>query len=370
LSSGETEELLSGARRFIDAQASKLTAAAAGGAAAARREVWPAVAELGWAHLLSAEEATLTLGNTAAVSGLFKLIGQSLLPDYLLDAVAVCPVLVAACGPDAEAAVGSLRDGSRYIASAFSARNDSGAVATDPFFGATLDGEVVSGEKILVRDGVSADGFIVGGRRAAGSPALLFVAAGAHGVTVEDQRSIDTTAAPARVRFRNASAVVLAEGRTAESAAALVANVARLGVVSEIVGVATAVTSMTVEYAGIRSQFGRAIASYQAIKHMLADLWRETYQADCMREEIAARIASDAYSAETEMACTQAKAWCGLFVRRGVESALQIHGGIGFTAEGPLARHYLRALTLVNAEGCPRDLFRSIGWRTLEAARQ
>jgi alkylation response protein AidB-like acyl-CoA dehydrogenase len=103
---------------------------------------------------------------------------------------------------------------------------------------------------------------------------------------------------------------------------------------------------------------------------MLADLWRETYQVDCVREEMAARIANDADSAETQIACAQAKAWSGLFVRRSLESALQIHGGIGFTAEGPLARHYLRALTLVNAEGCPRDLFRNIGQRTLEAARQ
>jgi alkylation response protein AidB-like acyl-CoA dehydrogenase len=150
----------------------------------------------------------------------------------------------------------------------------------------------------------------------------------------------------------------------------MAANVAKLGVVSEIAGVSEAVTAMTVEYAGIRSQFGHVIGSYQSIKHMLADLWRETYQVDCVREESAARIAGNAGSVETEFACAQAKAWSGLFVRRSVESALQIYGGIGFTSEGPLARHYLRALTLANAEGCPRDLLRIIGRRALETARQ
>jgi alkylation response protein AidB-like acyl-CoA dehydrogenase len=325
---------------------------------------------LGWVDLLAAEQGTPTFGNAAAVSGIFKLIGQSLLPDYLLDAVVVCPALVAACGPDAEAAVGSLRNGSRYVASAFSAKNDSGAIGPDPFAGAILQGTVVSGEKMLVRDGASADGFIVGARRADGSPVLLFVVARAHGVIVDAQRCIDTMAAPARVGFHEVSALALAEGRRAENAVARAANIAKLGVVSEIAGVAAAVTAMAVEYAGIRSQFGRVIGSYQAIKHMLADLWRETYQVDCVREEMAARLASDADSIETEIACAQAKAWSGLFIRRSVESALQIFGGIGFTAEGPLAKHYLRALTLANAEGSPRDLFRIIGQRALQAARQ
>jgi alkylation response protein AidB-like acyl-CoA dehydrogenase len=367
LNPSETDELLHMAQRFLEAKAEVFRRESDLGVAD-RRAVWLAAAELGLPYLLSSE-TRLELGNCLAVSGIFKLIGRSLLPDYLIDAIAVTPVLVAACGPEAEAVVGSIRDGSRYVATALIAEGEGGLLSADPFEGAEFAQGLLSGDKHLVRDGGMADGFLVACRTERNVPAVVWVSTG-PGVSVVPQRSIDPLAAPASVTFKQSPAVLLAEGDLAEAAVTQARNVGKLVVVSEIAGVADAVTAMTVEYAGVRAQFGRAIGSYQSIKHLLADLWREAYQVDCVRLELAARIAGGTDAADIEIACAQGKAWAGPFIRRSVETALQIFGGIGFTAEGPLARHYLRALTLANAEGGSRDLARWIGRRTLEMARQ
>lgn len=369
LSTDESEELLRAARRFVETRGSDFHSLKKPAGREERRGLFSAAAALGWPYLLATDQGWLTLGNAPPLSDIFRLIGFNLLPDILLDAVVVTPVLAGACGPHAAEITGPLWDGSRYVAAALCAEDERGVVTTDPFAGATLESDLLTGEKVLVRDGVWADGFVVGCRRESGATVLAYVASDARGVSVERQSSIDPMTAPARVRLQSAPAVVLAQEEQARMAATFAASAGRLAVVSEICGIADAVTAMSVEYAKTRVQFGRPIGSNQAVKHLLAELWRETYQADCVREETAIRVGSGKAPAEIEAASAQAKTWAGCFIRRSVEAALQIHAGIGFAAEGPLSRHYLRALTLVNAEGTTRDLARFVGNRTLRAAR-
>jgi alkylation response protein AidB-like acyl-CoA dehydrogenase len=175
--------------------------------------------------------------------------------------------------------------------------------------------------------------------------------------------------APARVRFAATPVVTLAEAEAAEAAARIATAAGRLAVVSEIAGLAEVVTDMSVEHARGRVQFGRPIGSFQAVKHLLADMWRETYQADCVREATAFGFADHKDSIELEMLTARAKAWAGPFVLRCVEVALQVHGGIGFAAEGPLSPYYLHALTLLNAGGAPRDLARRVGTAMTRTSR-
>jgi alkylation response protein AidB-like acyl-CoA dehydrogenase len=314
-------------------------------------------------------DGPFTSANTPVVSDIFRSIGANLLPEILIDATVVAPVVVARCGDQAWETAGSLSDGSRYVATAFHADAADGIPSAEAFAGATYDAGVLTGVKVLVRDADCADGFVVACRREAGQPVLAYVPAEAAALTIEPQHSIDPMAAPGRVRFEGAPAEVLAEGAVAEAALRTARTLARMTVISEIAGLAETVTQLSVDYARSRVQFGRPIGSFQAIKHMVADLWRETYQADCIREETARRIADPSGAEEAEISTALAKAWSGPFVLRCVEAALQIHGGYGFTAEGPLSRFYLRALTLLNAEGRPQELARSMGALTLAAAR-
>jgi alkylation response protein AidB-like acyl-CoA dehydrogenase len=367
LDESESRELLSTARRFVGTESARLRERTGPAHREERRTLVAKAADLGWPQLL-VMDGLFTPANTPVVSGIFRLIGANLLPEILIDATVLAPVVVARCGDQAGEAVGSLSDGSRYVATAFHADSFDGTPSAEAFAGATYGAGAVNGIKVLVRDADCADGFVVACRRGAGEPVLAYVPTGAA-LTIEPQHSIDPMAAPSRLRFENAPAEVLAEGAMAEAALRAARTLARMTVFSEIAGLAEAVTQMTVEYARSRVQFGRPIGSFQAIKHMLADLWRETYQADCIREETARRIADPSSAEEAETSAALAKAWSGPFVLRCVEAALQIHGGYGFTAEGPLSGYYVRALTLLNAEGRPRELARSVGALTLAAAR-
>jgi len=90
-----------------------------------------------------------------------------------------------------------------------------------------------------------------------------------------------------------------------------------------------------------RKQFGRAIGSYQAIKHRLADLWLEVSSSGA-----AARYAADTYArgdADAAIAATVAQAFCSGVAVHAAEECVQLHGGIGMTWEYPAHLYLKRA---------------------------
>ena len=114
---------------------------------------------------------------------------------------------------------------------------------------------------------------------------------------------------------------------------------------AQLVGAAEALLNGAVEYAKQRSQFGRVIGSYQAIKHKLADV------------HIAIELARPlVYGAALSLeprdvsAAKAAAAEAGLLAAR---SALQTHGAIGFTQEHDLSLWLLRVQALRSAWGTP-----------------
>ena len=115
----------------------------------------------------------------------------------------------------------------------------------------------------------------------------------------------------------------------------------RVMLAADMAGGAERVLEMTVEYAKVRRQFGRAIGSFQAIQHQCADMSVEvekakaaTYYAACADAEAAADAA---------LAAAQAKAIAGDAYRFVTARAIQVHGGIGFTWEHDLHLYFKRA---------------------------
>jgi len=96
---------------------------------------------------------------------------------------------------------------------------------------------------------------------------------------------------------------------------------------------------MTVEYAKNRVQFGRAIGSFQAIKHMAADLLLESESATSAARHAAMSLAST--SDDAEPAISLAGFACADAFSAVTAASIQMHGGIGFTWEHP-AHLYLR----------------------------
>jgi alkylation response protein AidB-like acyl-CoA dehydrogenase len=100
---------------------------------------------------------------------------------------------------------------------------------------------------------------------------------------------------------------------------------------AELLGGAQRLLDLSVEYAKDRVQFDKPIGSFQAVKHRLADMLVDV---EGMRSAVYyAAWCIAASHPEASVAASTAKAWCSDASKRVAGSALQVHGGIGFTWE-------------------------------------
>ncbi|MQA76752.1 MAG: acyl-CoA dehydrogenase, partial [Solirubrobacterales bacterium] len=126
----------------------------------------------------------------------------------------------------------------------------------------------LAGRKPQVLDGTVAEQILVVARLD-GAPALF--AAPSSSVKRKQLRTLDPTRRQARIDLNDAPAQLLGpDDATATLATAL--DRARVVLAAEQLGVARRCLEMTVEYAGLRFQFGRPIGSFQAVRHGLADM--------------------------------------------------------------------------------------------------
>jgi alkylation response protein AidB-like acyl-CoA dehydrogenase len=118
-------------------------------------------------------------------------------------------------------------------------------------------------------------------------------------------------------------------------------DVAAVAYSAEMLGIAQRALDLSVEYAKDRVQFGRPIGSFQAVKHRCADMLVDV---EGMRSAVywaAWCVAND--HEDASVAASTAKCWCSDAVTRVTSSALQVHGGIGFTWEHDIHLYLKRA---------------------------
>jgi acyl-CoA dehydrogenase len=140
-------------------------------------------------------------------------------------------------------------------------------------------------------------------------------------------------------------------------------GIAQLVLASELCGIGTAATDLAVQYAQVRTQFGQQIGAFQAIKHMLVGSWTKTRYLQNMCTSAARLADSDVATAELHGAA--AKLYGSRTARLAAETALQVHGGIGFTTECAVQLYLKRALSLQGLLGEEDDLAVMVGRQTL-----
>ena len=173
---------------------------------------------------------------------------------------------------------------------------------------------------------------------------VLVAPAGCELVAV-DLGGVARSPEPAMDRTRELAWIDLdgAAAETVGGAEAVAAHLERGAVFhsAEMLGGAEAVMSLAVEYAKVREQFGRPIGSFQAVKHRCADMLVDT---EGMRSAVHhAAWALGRGGAEAAETAAVAKIWCSDAGVRVAESALQVHGGIGFTWEADVHLYLKRA---------------------------
>jgi hypothetical protein len=130
----------------------------------------------------------------------------------------------------------------------------------------------------------------------------------------------------------------------------------RVALAQEILGAAEAAVALAVGYAGDREQFGQPIGRFQAVRHLLA--WART---DCVAVDGVARQTVELDRAAPPHADAVAKALAGRNGRSACQRALQVLGGIGFTAEHDHHHHHGRVLALDALLGTSAQLTAELG---------
>lgn len=327
------------------------------------RELWQQLArQLGLPGIAIAEEYGGVGCAPADLALACEETGRALLPSPLLATAALCVPLITALGTGAQrsALLPPLATGGLTAALAVSGPALATALAltgedtSGQWSGGGRAGGVQAravtadgagsgggwrlyGEAVQVLDGHSAGLLLVAAHTGgfARSRTLLFlVREDAPGLVRSRQAVLDETRPQARIELRNVSAELLGdEGADVLGALAATGRTAAAVLAAEAVGAAGQALARTVEYVRGREQFGRAIGSFQAVKHRLADLYVQVQ---------AARSAAY-YAAWDPDQGGLALAQALEALRMTAGEAIQLHGGIGFTWEHDAHLYFKRA---------------------------
>ncbi|MNZ12002.1 Acryloyl-CoA reductase (NADH) [compost metagenome] len=204
-----------------------------------------------------------------------------------------------------------------------------------------VDGTLrLSGSKILVAGGSSADWLIVSARLD-GECVLLLVETAQAGVERSSYRTLDDVDA-VDCRFCDVSVpggqlLAFASGTAASLEQAL--DEARVCLCADVIGGMARAVEMTAEYLKIRSQFGKPLADFQALQHAVAEMFVEL--SDCRAMLCHALGALSLDESSRRRAVSGCKVKVMETAKEVLGMAIHLHGGIGVTSEYPVG-HYLR----------------------------
>ena len=310
-------------------------------------DLWPTACEAGWPGLLIDEDhggagldafdAMLVLGECGRVLAGVPLLGHlpasAVLNDapagaHLLDALATGERRAAylpVCPPDDVRAQWTVDPVSGLErAPAPSAQRDG-------------DGARVSGELRFVPDAPGAD-VLAGVALLDGEPVGVAIEADASGVRVQDTRRYDATRSLGHVSLQQAPALVL--DAPAQSLAGAW-HLAQTLIAAESLGSVEVALDVSVAYAKERHTFGRAIGSYQAVKHSLTEVLR---QLDNGRSLLYyAGWARRGCPEEFPLAASAARSVAGRALDYAARTMISVHGGIGATWEHDAPLYFRRA---------------------------
>jgi alkylation response protein AidB-like acyl-CoA dehydrogenase len=203
----------------------------------------------------------------------------------------------------------------------------------------------LDGVKSFVLDGHIADPFVVVARRSgtAGSDglSLFLVRADAPGLTKRLLKSVDPTRKLARLEFHDVPATLLGTEGAAGPALSKTLDQAAVCLANEMVGGAERLRESALDYAMMRMQFGRPIASFQVTKHKAADMLLDVELAKSAAYYAAQAAADDAD--DLPAVASLAKACAADAYMQTAIHTVQVHGGIGFTWDNDTHLWFKRA---------------------------
>jgi alkylation response protein AidB-like acyl-CoA dehydrogenase len=279
-------------------------------------DIWKGLADLGLPGLLVPEEhGGLGLGMLEAALAA-EALGRHVAPTPFLGAAVLAPLALTLAGSDAQRR--------EWLPTLAAGEALAGAAISEPIAGArdgagvTAGGGRLSGKALFAMDVAGAEVLVVADRGGA-----LHLARGVAETAA--MPSIDNTRRLSELVFRDTPAEPLANGQALER----LRDAAWIVLAADTLGAAQAMLDRAVDYAKERKQFGRTIGSFQAVKHLCAEMAAELEPARALVWYAA--YAFNHAPEEASLMAAHAKAHLSEIGRFVARTATEVHGGIGMT---------------------------------------
>jgi alkylation response protein AidB-like acyl-CoA dehydrogenase len=326
------------------------------------RERWGDYAEFGWLALC-VPEAHGGLGCSAVETALLmEEMGRAMTLEPVLGSAVLGAQLLQCCDGALTAdllprlAVGEVVLSLAHLEGDLRPRG--GCIETS--VGGDDGGWRLQGHKMLALGAPGATHLIVTARRDSGL-VLFVLPVDRAGVELQPYRLVDGRIA-ADVMLQDVAVSpddLLAYGEAAEAALAKALDWAVLGAMAEAVGGMEACQDITSDYIKTRVQFKQPIGKFQALQHLMADIFVDTQQARSIL--YAALSAMDGPPARRRQVVAAAQVVIGEAGQRVAEQSLQMHGGYGMTDEYRVSHHFRQLLVLSKLFGDSADAFDAMG---------
>ena len=340
------------ARKFLDANCptTRVRKVLDDDAKAYDADLWKAVAEQGWLGAAIPEDfGGLGLGHLE-LCVIAEELGRVVAPIPFASTVYILAEALMLAGDEAQKAELLPKIAAGEVIGCL-ATSEGPGVVTASTLQASVEGGKLSGTKIPVTDGdIATVGLVLA--KEGGKPGLFLVDLAGPGVTREAVKTLDPTRDAAKLTFAGAPARRLGGAGEGLDLLEQVLDRAAVLLAFEQTGGADRCLEMAKEYALERYAFGRTIASYQAIKHKLADIY--------VKNELSR---SNAYygawalntgASELPVAASAARIAASEAFWFASKENIQTHGGIGFTWEMDCHLYYRRSRQLSLVAGAPR----------------
>ncbi|MEV0339983.1 acyl-CoA dehydrogenase family protein [Nocardia sp. NPDC050713] len=309
------------------------------------RDVWRQLAELGVLGLGFAEEDGGVGAGPVETMVVLEEIGRRLAPEPLLDAVLVPGALIGLVGSaeQRQRILPDVASGEKLLAFAHAepgVRWPSTDLATSA--AAEGDGYLLTGVKNPVAHGDCADELVVSAVLPGGGVGLFLVAAAGEGVSRKVFRTVDGQRG-AQITFDKARAELLGDASDASEAVQIALGHAHAGLCAESIGAMEESLRLTTEYLKTRKQFGVTLSKFQTLTQRAANMYVSLELARSMSLYVTASLAD---GANDPVVASRARLQVGRAARHVGQEAVQMHGGIGVTAEYPVG-HYVARLTAI-----------------------
>ncbi len=350
--SDEQKHLQKTARRYLEKNST---------AAAVRRvleseqgydaELWSGLAEMGLTGAAIPEEHGGAGLGYLELCVIAEELGRALAPVPFSSTVYIFAEFLKLAGTPAQKTAHLPKIASGQRIGTFAYAESAGEITPDKITARVSEGRL-SGTKLPVPDGMIAEYAIVAAHEAGSAPyalSLYLVDLNAHGVKREPVKTVDASRKHARITFNNASAERLGLAGQGLSLISEIYDRAAILMAFEQVGGADRSLIMARDYALQRMAFGRPIGSFQAIKHMLSDMYVSATLARSNAYYGAWALSTGA--AELPVAAATARVSATQAFQHCSTNNIQVHGGMGFTWQFDCHLFYRRSNALALALG-------------------